>query len=246
MPTLLLKMSGPLQSWGTQSRFRRRDAGHEPSKSGVIGMVAAALGRSRNEPVDDLVSLKFAVRTDASGTLIRDYQTAKNWAKNPKGDVSLSTRMYLSDAVFVVALEGEREQLETIESALNKPVYPLYLGRRACPAGYDLVLGIREESAEEALRSLEWQMPEHRRLNLPIQVLLRIQRDALPGERGDLVEDIPVSFSPEHRQYTSREVVSVEPVRVDNEQSQASQFSAEESFEKNSSAPDYMKAVVEA
>lgn len=246
MPTLLLKMSGPLQSWGTQSRFRRRDAGHEPSKSGVIGMVAAALGRSRNEPVDDLVSLKFAVRTDASGTLIRDYQTAKNWAKNPKGAVSLSTRMYLSDAVFVVALEGEREQLETIESALKKPVYPLYLGRRACPAGYDLVLGICEESAEEALRSLEWQMPEHRRLNLPIQVLLRIQRDALPGERGDLVEDIPVSFSPEHRQYTSREVVSVEPVRVDNELSQASQFSEEESFEKNSSAPEYMKAVVEA
>ena len=125
MPTLLLKMSGPLQSWGTQSRFRRRDAGHEPSKSGVIGMVAAALGRSRNEPVDDLVSLKFAVRTDASGTLIRDYQTAKNWAKNPKGAVSLSTRMYLSDAVFVVALEGEREQLETIESALKKPVCTL-------------------------------------------------------------------------------------------------------------------------
>lgn len=246
MPTLLLKMSGPLQSWGTQSRFRRRDAGHEPSKSGVIGLVAAALGRSRNEPVDDLVSLRFAVRTDASGTLIRDYQTAKNWVKNPKDDASLSTRMYLSDAIFVVALEGERGQLEIIESALKKPVYPLYLGRRACPAGYDLVVGIRDKSAEEALRSLEWQMPEHRRQSLPKQVLLRIQRDALPGERGDLVEDIPVSFSSEHRQYTSREVVSVEPVRVNNEQSQASQFSEEESFEKNSSAPDYMKAVVEA
>lgn len=246
MPTLLLKMSGPLQSWGTQSRFRRRDAGHEPSKSGVIGLVAAALGRSRNEPVDDLVSLRFAVRTDASGTLIRDYQTAKNWVKNPKDDASLSTRMYLSDAIFVVALEGERGQLEIIESALKKPVYPLYLGRRACPAGYDLVVGIRDKSAEEALRSLEWQMPEHRRQSLPKQVLLRIQRDALPGERGDLVEDIPVSFSPEHRQYASREVVSVEPVRVDNKQSQVSQLREEESFEKNSSAPDYMKAVVEA
>ena len=175
MPTLLLKMSGPLQSWGTQSRFRRRDAGHEPSKSGVIGMVAAALGRSRNEPVDDLVSLKFAVRTDASGTLIRDYQTAKNWAKSPKGAVSLSTRMYLSDAVFVVALDGEREQLETIESVLKKPVYPLYLGRRACPAGYDLVLGIREESAEEALRSLEWQVPEYRRKDFPSPVALPVR-----------------------------------------------------------------------
>lgn len=238
MPTLLLKMSGPLQSWGTQSRFRRRDAGHEPSKSGVIGMVAAALGRSRNEPVDDLVSLKFAVRTDASGTLIRDYQTAKNWAKSPKGAVSLSTRMYLSDAVFVVALDGEREQLETIESALKKPVYPLYLGRRACPAGYDLVLGILEESAEEALRSLEWQVPEYRRKDFSSPVALRILRDALPGERGDLVQDIPVSFSSEHRQYASREVVSVEPVLVNVKEDKNSST--------QDSEPDYMKAVMEA
>lgn len=250
MPTLLLKMSGPLQSWGTQSRFRRRDAGHEPSKSGVIGMVAAALGRSRNEPVDDLVSLKFAVRTDAPGTLIRDYQTAKNWTKNPKGDVSLSTRMYLSDAVFVVALEGKCEQLETIESALKKPVYPLYLGRRACPAGYDLVLGIREESAEEALRSLEWQVPEYRRKDFPSPVALRILRDALPDERGDLVQDIPVSFSPEHRQYASREVVSVEPVLVNVKEDQLAQNVEEGASAKSSSThdsePDYMKAVMEA
>lgn len=218
MPTLLLKMSGPLQSWGTQSRFRRRDAGHEPSKSGVIGMVAAALGRSRNEPVDDLASLRFAVRTDAPGTLIRDYQTAKNWVKNPKDDAILSARMYLSDAVFVVALESEREQLETIESALKNPVYPLYLGRRSCPVGYDLVLGICEESAEEALHSLDWQVPEYRRKEFNNAVELPILRDAQPGERGDRVQDIPVSFSPEHRQYASREVVLGKPVRVDNPQ----------------------------
>lgn len=249
MPTLLLKMSGPLQSWGTQSRFRRRDAGHEPSKSGVIGMVAAALGRSRNEPVDDLVSLKFAVRTDASGTLIRDYQTAKNWAKNPKGAVSLSTRMYLSDAVFVVALEGEREQLETIESALKKPVYPLYLGRRACPAGYDLVIGIREESAEEALRSLEWQVPEYRRKDFPSPVALRILRDALPGERGDQVRDIPVSFSPEYRQYAAREVVVVEPLVLENPQGRklrVTESSADEESSESPAEPDFLNVVVEA
>ena len=249
MPTLLLKMSGPLQSWGTQSRFRRRDAGHEPSKSGVIGMVAAALGRSRNEPVDDLVSLKFAVRTDASGTLIRDYQTAKNWAKSPKGAVSLSTRMYLSDAVFVVALDGEREQLETIESALKKPVYPLYLGRRACPAGYDLVLGILEESAEEALRSLEWQVPEYRRKDFSSPVALRILRDALPGERGDLVRDIPVSFSPEYRQYAAREVVTVEPLVLENPHGlklHATASLIEEESSESPAEPDFLNVVVEA
>ena len=249
MPTLLLKMSGPLQSWGTQGRFRRRDAGHEPSKSGVIGMIAAALGRSRNEPVDDLVSLKFAVRVDASGTLIRDYQTAKNWAKNPAGPASLSTRMYLSDAVFTVALEGEREQLEAIESALKKPVYPLYLGRRSCPAGYDLVLGLREESAEEALRSLEWQVPEHRRQEFPSPVALRILRDARPGERGDLVHDVPVSFSSEYRQYAAREVVTVEPLVLENPQGRklrVAEPSADEESSRSSAEPDFLKVVMEA
>ena len=149
-----------------------------------------------------------------------------------------------------MALEGEREQLETIESALKKPVYPLYLGRRACPAGYDLVLGVRNESAEEALRSLEWQVPEHRRKDFPSPVALRILRDALPGERGDLVQDIPVSFSSEHRQYASREVVSVDPVLVNVKEDQRAQNGEEDASAKNSptqdSEPDYMKAVIEA
>lgn len=216
MPSLLLKLSGPMQSWGTQSRYRRRDSGHEPSKSGVIGLIAAALGRARTEPIDDLARLKFAVRVDAPGTLLRDYQTAKDWATDPHGTALLSTRYYLSDAVFVVAVEGDREDLKNIESALKKPVYPLYLGRRSCPVGYDLVLGIREESAEEALRNEEWHVPEHRRLEFPDPVRLRILRDATPGEQGDLVQDVPVSFSQAHRQYAVRAVVSVEPKIIEN------------------------------
>ena len=105
-------------------------------------------------------------------------------------------------------------------------------------AGYDLVLGIREEPAEEALRSLEWQVPEYRRKDFPSPVALRILRDALPGERGDLVRDIPMSFSSEHRQYASREVVSVEPVLVNVKEDKNSST--------QDSEPDYMKAVMEA
>src|SRR3990172_4719032 len=47
MPTLLLRLVGPMQSWGTTSRFDQRDTGKEPSKSGVIGLLAAALGIDR-------------------------------------------------------------------------------------------------------------------------------------------------------------------------------------------------------
>lgn len=234
MPSLLLKLSGPMQSWGTQSRYRRRDSGHEPSKSGVIGLIAAALGRARTEPVDDLARLNFAVRVDAPGTLLRDYQTAKDWATDPKGAASLSTRYYLSDAVFVAAVEGDQEALKNIESALKKPVYPLYLGRRSCPAGYDLVLGIREESAEEALRNEEWHVPEHRRAEFPDPVQLRILRDAKTGEQGDLVQDVPVSFNQEHRQYAVRAVVSAEPKTVENPKG------------KRHSDVDFMRTVTEA
>jgi len=52
MPTLLLRLVGPMQSWGTTSRFDQRDTGKEPSKSGVIGLVAAALGIDRENWTD--------------------------------------------------------------------------------------------------------------------------------------------------------------------------------------------------
>ncbi len=37
-------LDGPLQSWGTASRFQRRGTNHHPSKSGVAGLIAAAMG----------------------------------------------------------------------------------------------------------------------------------------------------------------------------------------------------------
>src|SRR5437764_11434486 len=76
MPTLLLRLAGPMQSWGTTSRFSIRDTGLEPSKSGVIGLLCAALGRPREHPVDDLAGLRFGVRADRPGTLRMDFQTA--------------------------------------------------------------------------------------------------------------------------------------------------------------------------
>ena len=42
MSTLLLRLAAPLQAWGTASKFERRRTQREPSKSGVIGMLAAA------------------------------------------------------------------------------------------------------------------------------------------------------------------------------------------------------------
>ena len=107
MPTLLLRLQGPLQSWGTTSRFDERDTQLEPSKSGVLGLVCAALGRDRCEPVDDLAALIMGVRVDREGVVLRDYQTATG-ILNAAGKVDMnrtvvSPRYYLSDAAFLSA-----------------------------------------------------------------------------------------------------------------------------------------------
>ena len=75
MSTLLLRLAAPLQAWGINSKFDIRKTEREPSKSGVIGLLAAALGRRRDESLDDLIALKFGVRCDKEGKLLRDYQT---------------------------------------------------------------------------------------------------------------------------------------------------------------------------
>ncbi|MFI8265493.1 type I-E CRISPR-associated protein Cas5/CasD [Streptomyces sp. NPDC085665] len=72
---LLVRLAAPLQSWGAVSRFSRRDTHSRPTKSAVIGLCAAALGRDRTDPVDDLAQLAFGVRADHPGTPVRDYHT---------------------------------------------------------------------------------------------------------------------------------------------------------------------------
>ncbi len=120
MSTLLLRCSGPLQSWGTRSRFSER----EPSKSGVIGLLAAALGRDRSESVVDIASLRIGVRVDREGTILRDFHTAQQVAKASgaiRNDAVLSNRYYLMDAVFLVGLEGDDSLLAPLDTALAAP-----------------------------------------------------------------------------------------------------------------------------
>lgn len=158
MPTLLLRLAGPLQSWGTTSRFDERDTQLEPSKSGVLGLICAALGRDRAETVDDLAGLRMGVRVDREGLLMRDYQTATGvLIATGKPDLSrtvVSPRFYLADAAFLVGLEGdERGLLEQIQTALRAPVWPLALGRKSFPPGMPVHLldGLQSGALGEVL-----------------------------------------------------------------------------------------------
>lgn len=140
MATLLLRLQGPLQSWGTSSRFDERDTQLEPSKSGVLGLVCAALGRDRSEPVEDLAGLRMGVRVDREGVPMRDYQTATGvLIATGKPDLKrtvVSPRFYLADAAFLVGLQGDDEKLlEKVHGALRAPVWPLSLGRKSFVPG---------------------------------------------------------------------------------------------------------------
>ncbi|MFA6011150.1 MAG: type I-E CRISPR-associated protein Cas5/CasD [Desulfobacteraceae bacterium] len=130
---LLMACGGPMQSWGIRSRFEIRDTEREPSKSGIIGLIASALGRDRKDSITDLASLRMGVRVDREGIMKKDFQTVQQVAVASGGTPSnqISTRYYLADAVFLVGLEGNHELLEEIHHAIKHPKRPIFLGRKS-------------------------------------------------------------------------------------------------------------------
>lgn len=214
MSVLMLRLAGPLQSWGAASRFTRRATEEAPTKSGLIGLLAAAEGRRRSDPIEDLIGLHLAVRVDQRGTLLRDFHTAHHQVSG--SSMPLTERFYWADAVFTAFLEGPRPLLEGLGEALADPSYPLYLGRRSCVPEGRIVLGIEDVPVAEAVQTCPWQAGAvvKRRTRQPT-VRVAVQADSsiypeLPPYRE--LNDVPISFSPEHRQYRSRMVVSTHVV----------------------------------
>lgn len=216
MTALLLRLSAPLQSWGTSSRFTRRATDLAPSKSGIIGLLAAAKGLRRTDPLEDLLHLKLAVRVEQAGQLERDFQTAAR--QGERTPISVSTRHYLADAVFLAAVEGDRTLLEGVQEALRRPHFPLFLGRRSCPPVGRLDHGLRDGKAVDALRvepwhAAAWFQKAWRRPEAELDLIA----DCDPGEpRAELVRDEPLSFDPRHRQWEWRSVLRHDPVVVLN------------------------------
>lgn len=211
MSVLVLRLAAPLQAWGASARFVRRTTEAAPTKSGVLGMLAAAQGLDRDDDtgLSHLAALRFGVRIDQPGTRIRDFQTAHHAVTGKS--MPLSERFYLADAVFVAALEGEGPFLRDLHTALAAPVHPLFLGRRSCPPALPVQLGTRDSSLPQVLRDEPWQAAAwYQRLHgkeptVPLTVL----REPVPGEQhGDVLRDQPLSFAAAHRRHALRSVVS--------------------------------------
>jgi CRISPR system Cascade subunit CasD len=166
--------------------------------------------------------MRFGVRIDQPGELLRDFHTAHSFDGK---QAFISHRYYLCDAVFVVGLESTDEiLLDQIQSALENPRFPLYLGRRACPPSGQIVLGRESQPLEQALREQAWQASgwyrERKRKRKSEDASLEMVMDAPFGARGAFTRrDIPLTFNQEHRKYGFRSLCSdVEAVTVKNPQ----------------------------
>lgn len=187
MATLLLRLDGPIQSWGISGRIAIRDAGNEPSKSGVIGVLAAALGRDRSEDVSDLAALRMGVRVEREGRLDVDYSASASWPSNNKNVPRkvLIWRYFLSGAAFLVALEGDEQLLKDAYRALRNPHWPLYLGRKACSPSSPIWLpdALFDEPLEKVLLNYPRQADQQHRYVIECQEGQELRMDTPLGNR---------------------------------------------------------------
>ena len=224
MSVLAIRLSGPLQAWGSSRRldhYRRTEA--FPTKSAVIGLLAAAIGRARTDPIGDLAGMHFGVRADRPGEVLSDYHTVSSLfdekgrfnptkGRLPKAggsyrpaatSIQVTERFYLSDACFVAGLEGDKKMLDYLDQSLAHPIFPSYLGRRSCPPDAPLRLGVHAGTLLEVLGSIPWQGGvQAKKATDSVRCEAVIEDE--DGNR-ELVDEVR-SFDPVNRSYNRRRV----------------------------------------
>lgn len=140
---LILRLEGPLQSWGESAKWDMRDSADFPTKSGIVGLLGCAMGLERGDPKLEELSeaITLAVRADRSGRKTVDFQTIRgtngrplrraDGTKDYNGTI-ISPRTYLQDACFTAFLETDAAWAERIVAALRAPRWCICLGRKNC------------------------------------------------------------------------------------------------------------------
>ncbi len=228
---LLLWLEAPLQSWGYDSKFGRRDSLNFPTKSGVMGLLCCALGASGKQTeflaqwADADMSVEAYVLKDSNGhatlrqPLLMDFQMVGSgyddndpWQsllipktsdgkKAVGGGTKMTYRYYLQDMAFAVVLQGNADELKVLQDALLNPVWDLYLGRKNC-VPTDFIARDMYQSLEEAFEAAR-SIAKTKNLISSFKVL--------QGEHeGDVLtlNDVPVQFG-EHKLYRDRQVTVI-------------------------------------
>lgn len=177
--TLFLRLEGPLQSWGERGRWSWRDTAPEPTKSGVIGLLACALGWQSDDDIRQLSQqIRFGVRIDRPGVPYTDYHTVGGgWSKESpqllsadgklkmsdkdRPHTELTYRDYLHDASFLAAIQATPVWIDRLAEVVQAPHWVIYLGRKSCPPSRPLYEGVGEfRSLKVALQEWPWYCPE--------------------------------------------------------------------------------------
>lgn len=212
MKTILLKFAGPLQSWGTRSHFETRHTDLYPSKSAVIGIIAASMGYRRYDDakIQALSELNFAVRIDQKGQLLRDYHTAVKYKVSGVPERTYVTnRYYIEDAVFVAAVGHDDDAfVEEIAECLLNPYFQPFMGRRSLPLIATFFLGIHNTDVITALRNCPWQArKDYQKSHLNSLVVYADADYESECIQSGIRKDHVISFSQKNRQFEFRSEV---------------------------------------
>lgn len=209
---VLMRLVGPMQSWGVGSSHDVRDAGAFPTKSAVAGIVAAALGWGKSHDLSALAAMPMAVRADMPGRTMTDYQVRQPMSRSRDGRIVHSAparhgeqtwRGYLADAAFAVALDAGG-MADDVAQAISAPVFSPFLGRKAYRPTAPVLAGTSDAPLMEALASMPWQGRGE-----PPRTLA-VWRDLAPGDDPALavaMHDVPVSFDQSCRNHGTRLVI---------------------------------------
>ena len=230
MKHLALYLRAPLQSWGASSKFGDRGTFDAPTRSGLLGLLAAACGVDKNEEARDrewlarAAKLSVAVLAFRRGDRMADYHTVgarydkvDPWQKRmipttpdgkPRG-TDLTHRDYLADSVFGAVLSGDDALVDEMATGLADPVWGVWLGRKSCIPTEPIFAGVfeSEDAARNALAGRLRGSLERSGGKVAggdsSDVAFSVL-EARAGEEDETLLDVPVSFG--RREFHARRV----------------------------------------
>jgi CRISPR system Cascade subunit CasD len=225
---LALLLDGPLQSWGFASRFQRRTTGLHPTKSGVLGLICAAMGLAKGSDEERgtlpaLVALKMTSAAvprsgphDRTAELpvrrLEDFHTVLDTRRadgSMNRDAVITHRQYLLDARFGILLQGDRALLARVAAALQDPTWGVWLGRKSCIPAVPVLVGL-EKSRDEAWKAILRICGTSE--ETPIETFTTITEVEAFADGRDSLNDQPVSFGdgtssgPDKRRFAARRI----------------------------------------
>lgn len=209
---LALRLEGPLQSWGFDSQYSRRNTGLMPTKSAIAGMCCAALGLPRGSDKEQnflyrfsslrMIAISIPRKGIKKGLPVRrlmDYHTVQNTrtAEGKIKDCHITYRQYLTDASFGVILVGASSLIKDIADALVDPIWGIWLGRKTCIPSAPVFAGMKDNLADALGLLIR---------DKPLESFTRQEEVENFGDGRDSLPDTPVSFATERRLFSPRRV----------------------------------------